>query len=183
MAAKRKTAGAAARKKTGAAKAANTARRAKPARKSTSRAKPKPRAQDAIALLKADHAEVDALFKKFEKGKDRMGAQEKGALARKICDALTIHAVIEEESFYPTVRPEIGDEDLMDEAEVEHQSLKELIAKIEAEGPSGEYFDAHVKVLGEYVKHHVKEEHEDMFPKVRKTDLDLKELGEKLRQR
>jgi hemerythrin superfamily protein len=138
---------------------------------------------NALVLLREDHSEVSAMFEKFEKRKDKMNSTQKQALVDEICAALTVHAQIEEEIFYPTVGPEIDDEDLMDEAVVEHQSLKELIAKIEQEGPEGEYFDAHVIVLGEYVKHHVKEEQNEMFKKVRATDIDLKELGARLKQR
>ena len=137
-------------------------------------------APSALVLLRQDHEEVLALFAKFEKRKTRMTPQQKSALAEEICTALTVHAQIEEEIFYPAVRLEIGDGDLMDEAEVEHASLKELIAKIEAEGPGEDYFDAHVIVLGAYVKHHVKEEQGEMFKKVRATDLDLEELGGRL---
>jgi hypothetical protein len=153
-------------------------------KKSSSRSSAKPvSGPNALTLLRQDHTEVSEMFEKFEKRKDKMNSAQKQALAEEICTALTIHAQIEEEIFYPTVRPEIDDDDLMDEADVEHQSLKELIAKIEAEGPEGEYFDAHVIVLGEYVKHHVKEEHNEMFKKVRATDIDLKELGARLQQR
>ena len=138
---------------------------------------------NALVLLRDDHKEVSEMFDKFEKRKDRMNADQKQKLVSEICLALTVHAQIEEEIFYPEVGPEIDDEDLMDEAEVEHQSLKELIAKIEEEGPDGELFDAHVKVLGEYVKHHVKEEQGEMFKKVRATDIELKELGARLKAR
>lgn len=138
---------------------------------------------NALTLLRNDHTEVSEMFEKFEKRKDKMTAKQKEALVDEICTALTVHAQIEEEIFYPAVRPEIDDEDMMDEAVVEHQSLKELIAKIEDEGSEGEYYDAHVKVLGEYVKHHVKEEQNEMFKKVRATDIDLKELGARLEQR
>ena len=141
------------------------------------------KAPNALVLLRDDHKEVSDMFEKYEKRKNRMDADQKQKLAGQICQALTVHAQIEEEIFYPEVRPEIDDEDLMDEAEVEHQSLKELIAKIEDEGPEGELFDAHVKVLGEYVKHHVKEEQSEMFKKVRATDIDLKELGARLKAR
>jgi hypothetical protein len=141
------------------------------------------RPPNALVLLRRDHEEVSAMFAKFEKRKDRMTSQQKAALAEEICTALSVHAQIEEEIFYPTVRHEIGDEDLMDEAEVEHGSLKELIAKIEGEGPAGDLFDAHVIVLGEYVKHHVKEEQGEMFKKVRATDLDLSELGGRMKAR
>jgi hemerythrin superfamily protein len=162
-----------------AAKRAKANGRARPSSGRSKTAQP----PNALALLRQDHAEVSALFEKFEKRKGRMTPQQKSALAEEICTALTVHAQIEEEIFYPAVRPQIGDEDLMDEAEVEHASLKELIAKIEAEGPGDDLFDAHVTVLGEYVKHHVKEEQSEMFKKVRASDLDLKELGGRLKAR
>jgi iron-sulfur cluster repair protein YtfE (RIC family) len=106
-------------------------------------------------------------------------------LARQICMELTVHAQIEEEIFYPAAREALGDEgeDLLNEAKVEHESLKELIAKIEGSGSDDELFDANVKVLGEYVKHHVKEEQNEIFPKCRKSDMDLKALGEELAER
>ena len=132
------------------------------------------RSPDALALLKADHDLVQDLFAKFEKARTD---KQKAALAEQICTELTIHAQIEEEIFYPAVREAIDEDDLMDEAEVEHASAKDLIAQIEDSKPGEEQFDAKVTVLGEYIKHHVKEEQSEMFPKVRKADLDLKELG------
>jgi len=137
---------------------------------------------DAISLLKADHEEVSAMFSKYEKTGSRKA--EKSDLATKICSALTVHAQIEEEILYPACREHVKDADeLLAEATVEHGSLKELIAKIEGGEPGSDEFDAEVKVLGEYVKHHVKEEHDELFPKVRKSDLDLNELGELLQTR
>ena len=129
---------------------------------------------DALALLKADHDLVEDLFEKFEKARTE---KQKTNLAEQICTELTIHAQIEEEIFYPAVRDAIGEDDLMDEADVEHAGAKDLIAQIEASAPGEAHFDAKVTVLGEYIKHHVKEEQTEMFPKVRKADLDLKELG------
>jgi hemerythrin superfamily protein len=136
--------------------------------------------RDAIALLRADHQLVQELFDKFEKAR---GEDRKSALAERICSELTVHAQIEEEIFYPAARDAIRDEDLIHEATVEHQSAKDLIAQIEASGPSDELFDAKVTVLGEYIKHHVKEEQNELFPQVRKTKLDLKALGERLMAR
>jgi hemerythrin superfamily protein len=145
-------------------------------------AKAAKRRHDAISLLKADHEEVSAMFSKYEKTGGRK--TEKADLAKKICSALTVHAQIEEEIFYPACREHLKDADeLLAEAKVEHGSLKELIGKIEDGEPGSEEYDAEVKVLGEYVKHHVKEEHEELFPKVRKSDLDLNELGELLQTR
>jgi hemerythrin superfamily protein len=121
-------------------------------------------ANDAIALLKADHKEVAEMLERFGTARST-----KEKLAHQICQSLTIHAQIEEEIFYPAAREALGDdgEDLLDEAKVEHQSLKELIAKIEG-GNDDDLFEANVKVLGEYVKHHVKEEENELFPNVRK---------------
>ena len=143
-------------------------------RKTASKSASRGQSQDALALLRADHQLVQELFDKFEKARTD---QQKATLAAQICAELTVHAQIEEEIFYPAVREAIDDEDLMDEAEVEHASAKDLIAQIENSEPGGEQFDAKVTVLGEYVKHHVKEEQSEMFPKIRKADLDLKELG------
>jgi hemerythrin superfamily protein len=136
--------------------------------------------RDAIALLRADHQLVQELFDRFEKTRAQ---DRKSALAEQICNELTVHAQIEEEIFYPAARDAIRDEDLIQEATVEHQSAKALIAQIEASDPSDELFDAKVKVLGEYVKHHVREEQNELFPQVRKTKLDLKDLGQRLMAR
>ena len=137
-------------------------------------AKSKEQSLDALALLKADHDFVEDLFDKF--GKARTDKQ-KDTLAEQICSELTIHAQIEEEIFYPAVREAIDEEDLLDEAEIEHASAKDLITQIKSSQAGDDKFDAKVAVLGEYIRHHVKEEQSEMFPKVRKTDLDLKELG------
>jgi len=135
---------------------------------------------DVLALLKADHDLVQGLFDKFDKAQTD---KQKAALAEQICTELTIHAQIEEEIFYPAVRDAIDEDDLMDEANVEHASVKDLIAQIMESKPGEDQFDAKVTVLGEYVKHHVEEEQSEMFPKVRKADLDLKELGSALSAR
>ncbi|MGZ8263384.1 MAG: hemerythrin domain-containing protein [Burkholderiales bacterium] len=147
-------------------------------KKSSSRRQSAPR--DALALLRADHQTVQALFDKYEKTR---AEDRKSAIAEQICNELSVHAQIEEEIFYPAIRKEIRDEDLIDEATVEHQSAKDLIAQIEAGDPGDVLFDAKVKVLGEYVKHHVREEQNELFPQVRKTKLDLKEIGERLMAR
>jgi hemerythrin HHE cation binding domain-containing protein len=151
------------------------ARKQPSARRSSSRV---PR--DALALLRADHQTVQGLFDKFEKAR---GDDRKNSLAQQICSELKVHAQIEEEIFYPAVRGAIRDEDLLDEATVEHQSAKDLIAQIESADAGDDLFDAKVTVLGEYIKHHVKEEQNEMFPQVRKTKLDLRELGERLMAR
>jgi hemerythrin-like domain-containing protein len=137
-------------------------------------------APDAIALLKEDHAKVSAMFEQYEKLGDKAEAK-KLALARKICNELKVHTQIEEEIFYPATRAALPKEDdLLDEAEVEHNGAKDLIRQLDSMKPGDDLFDAKVKVLGEYIKHHVKEEHTEMFPKVRKTQLDLRELGMRL---
>ena len=140
----------------------------------------KVQATDALALLKADHELVAGLFDKFDNAKSD---SQKYTLAQQICRELTIHAEVEEEIFYPAVRDAIDDDDLMDEAEVEHEGAEDLIAQIEEAQAGDDKFDARVKVLGEYVKHHVKEEESEMFPKVRKADLDLKALGSEMAAR
>ena len=136
---------------------------------------------DAVTLLKQDHREVSELLEKFESASDA----GKRSIAERICKALTLHAQIEEEIFYPAARNVLDakDLDLVDEADVEHASLKGLIARIERSAPSDDHYEALVAVLGEYVKHHVKEEEHELFPKIRKADLDLQVLGEQLAQR
>jgi hemerythrin superfamily protein len=139
---------------------------------------------DAIKLLTADHKEVKALFTAYDKlAKANGDDDEKKAIATQICTALTAHATVEEELFYPAAREVLPSEDLVDEATVEHATAKDLIAQLEGMEPSDDLYDAKVKVLGEYIDHHVKEEEEEMFPKVRKTKLDLKDLGERLQAR
>ncbi|HEX7966109.1 MAG TPA: hemerythrin domain-containing protein [Gammaproteobacteria bacterium] len=141
----------------------------------------KSRPSDAIELLKTDHKEATALFKKFFKA--RTAAQKKD-LVGEICLALSIHMRIEEEIFYPAVKQALGkdDKELVPEARVEHSSLKKLITEVEAAEPDEE-FDARVQVMCEYTSHHVKEEETKMFPKVRDTDVDLEALCQKLLQR
>lgn len=139
---------------------------------------------DAIQLLTADHAEVKKLFKSYEKlVKDEADTEEKRELAEQICMMLTVHAAIEEEIFYPSAREVLEEQDLIDEAAVEHASAKDLIAQIQDSEPDDELYDAKVKVLGEYIDHHVKEEQDEIFPKVKKAGLDLVALGEELSTR
>ena len=135
----------------------------------------------AISLLKKDHREVDAMFDEYEQlEKDA----EKLALFNKIALALKVHTAIEEEIFYPEERGDVED-DLMDEAYVEHDGAKKLIAEIEAMKPSDDFYDAKVKVLGEYIKHHVKEEEQPggMFSQAKKGDEDLDAMGERMAAR
>jgi hypothetical protein len=131
---------------------------------------------DAIALLKEDHARVKQAFKDFE-NMDHEDTAAMQQLVRLACEELKVHAAIEEEIFYPAVREAIEDEDLMNEAQIEHASAKQLIAQLESMKPSDPLYAATFTVLGEYVLHHVKEEESEMFPQVRKSKLDLDELG------
>ena len=120
-------------------------------------------------------------FKEYESLKSN---SKKKALVSKICTALSVHAQIEEEIFYPAFKLALKDKELVPEAAVEHATLKNLIAQIEGVEPDGEMFDAKVKVLSEYVKHHVKEEQNEIFPKAKEaSNLDLADLGEKLLER
>ncbi|KRB84737.1 hemerythrin [Noviherbaspirillum sp. Root189] len=138
-----------------------------------------------MKLLTEDHKKVSALFDEFEKMKKKGDDDEeaKQLIVETVCAELTIHAQIEEEIFYPAARDAIDDMDLLDEAEVEHASAKQLISELSAMQPGDELYDAKFTVLGEYVKHHVEEEEKEMFPKVKKSDLDLEELGAELEQR
>ena len=138
---------------------------------------------DAIAMLSADHKKVKKLFKDFEKLKESGSAEEKQDLVNEICVELSVHAQLEEEIFYPAVREAIDDDDLMDEAVIEHAGAKELIAQLEAADPSEQYYDAKVTVLGEEIDHHVEEEETEMFVKARKSKLDLSDLGREMAQR
>ena len=138
------------------------------------------KAQDATAMLRADHKLVSGLFAQYEK---TQSTSKKKQLVDKICTELSVHAQVEEEIFYPAVKEALDDHELVPEATVEHASLKALIAEVEGVEPDGEMFDAKIKVLSEYVKHHVKEEHSEMFPKAKATDLDMKELGAKIAAR
>jgi len=139
-----------------------------------------PKAQEATALLRADHKLVSVLFEQYESAK---AATKKKALIAQICTELTVHAQIEEEIFYPQVKAALKDKELVPEATVEHATLKDLIAQLEDGEPGDEMYDAKVKVLSEYVKHHVKEEQNEMFPKAKASKLDLYALGEEMLQR
>jgi hypothetical protein len=136
-------------------------------------------APDAIALLKADHRKVEELFAKFEAAK---GDGKKQALAEQICMELTVHTKIEEDVFYPACEGAV-EEDLLNEAYVEHDGAKVLIAEIEAGGPDDKFYDAKVKVLSEMIEHHVEEEEkrvEGMFSQARKAGLDMDSLGARM---
>jgi len=134
---------------------------------------------DAVAVLKADHRQVEEWFAQF--GKSRTNSR-KQQLAAQICAALTTHTRIEEEIFYPAFLAATADKDMHHEAVVEHDGAKELIAQIEAMRASDDYFEAKVTVLSEMIKHHVKEEEQPggMFAEAKKSNMDLKTLGEQL---
>ena len=138
--------------------------------------------QDATRLLSEDHRKVEGLFEQFEKaGGD--GRKEK--IAREICMELKVHAMIEEEIFYPALRGKI-EEDALDEAYVEHDGAKMLINEIEAGGPDDDFYDAKVKVLKEQIEHHVEEEEkirDNIFQQARAADVDLEALGERMAAR
>jgi hypothetical protein len=142
----------------------------------------KRKAPDAIDLLKQDHRKVEALFKQFKKLHESDDHQAADDIIETACAELQIHDKLETEIFYPAVRQQAEEEqvDLLDEAEVEHTSVRDLIQKIE-EGTEKRH--AHFTVLSEYVKHHVKEEEKEMFPKIKKLDLDLKALAERMQER
>ncbi|MDB5765103.1 MAG: hemerythrin protein [Herminiimonas sp.] len=135
---------------------------------------------DAISILTDDHKNVKKLFKDFEKMKDKGDVADKEALVDQICAELTVHAEVEEEVFYPAARKAIKDDDMLNEAEVEHAGAKDLIEQIQSMDSSDPMYDAKVTVLGEYIDHHVEEEEKEMFPKARKTKLDLEALGEQI---
>lgn len=137
-------------------------------------------AQDAIALLTDDHKKVKKLFKEFEKLADSDDVAQQEQLVEQICTELMVHAEIEEEIFYPAVRAAIDDDDMMNEAEVEHASAKDLIAQLQEMSSSDEMYSAKVTVLGEYIDHHVTEEEGEMFPKAKKAKLDLDAFGEQM---
>lgn len=136
--------------------------------------------QDAIALLRADHKLVSALFAEYEKAPS---TSKKKIIVSQICTELSIHAQVEEEIFYPAVKKALHDQEMIPEALVEHATLKGLISQVEGIEPNGEMFDAKIKVLSEYVKHHVKEEHNEMFPQAKSTKLDMIALGGRIAAR
>lgn len=136
--------------------------------------------KDATSLLKADHKLVDKLFLEYESTNSN---SKKKLIVEEICRELTIHAQVEEEIFYPAVQKALKDHELVPEATVEHSTLKDLIAQVKDVEPDGDMYDAKIKVLSEYVKHHVKEEESEMFPEAKSTKLDMNELGALMAER
>jgi len=138
---------------------------------------------DAVDFLKSQHREVEELFKQFDKLPEEGADEEKEPIVRTACEKLTVHATIEEEIFYPAAREVDDVAALLNEAEVEHGTAKDLIATLDSMDASDEMFSATFTVLSEYIKHHVKEEEGELFPKIKKSDLDLGALGQELAAR
>jgi len=145
---------------------------------------PKTRSKNASAIdmLKEDHAKVKKAFKEFE-NMDRSDTEACRQVVKTVCEDLKVHTTLEEEIFYPAVRAAIEDEDIMNEAAVEHETAKMLIEQLENTGPDDPQYFATFTVLGEYVMHHVKEEEGEMFPQAKKAELDLDALGEQMKAR
>ena len=135
---------------------------------------------DIIKLLKADHDKVKALFDEFEELKENGNNSKKDKIVKQICEELTLHALAEESIVYPAAREVIDDEELMDEADVEHAGAKELISQLQSMDPDDSHYDAKVIVLREYIEHHVKEEETTMFPKLAKSKIDGAEMAEEV---
>jgi hypothetical protein len=139
------------------------------------------RPDDAVSLLMADHRKVEDLFKQYEKAK--ANETKKQAIFLEINAELKVHMAIEEEIFYPASRPFVDEQDTVNEAEVEHGSAKALMQQLEAMSPSDDYYDAKVKVLSELIEHHVEEEETEYFPECRRSEMDLKAVGEEMKAR
>jgi hemerythrin-like domain-containing protein len=141
-------------------------------------------APDALGLLRADHDKVKALFRAFDALKGRQdGDRRKAELVDDICYELTLHSMLEEEIFYPALRAAIDDDELLDEADVEHAGARELIGQLEIMAPGDDHYDATVTVLGEEVAHHIDKEEGDLFEAARAAEVDLGDLGQQLAER
>ena len=134
---------------------------------------------DAIDLLKNDHDSIRDLFDRFKKAVDR---RAKTKIASQALNALKIHAVLEEEIFYPAVRQRVG-KDVMNKADEEHHVAKVLIAELEEMDGRGDHYDAKFNVLTENVLHHAKEEESEMLPKAQHLELDFAKLGQRMLRR
>jgi hypothetical protein len=178
MAGRKKRASKVKRRRSMPLKKSSPAKRSAPMKK-TRALRPRSDAPSAIALLTSDHREVDALFSQFE---NATSAARKQAIVQKICDALTVHATIEEDIFYPQAREALkrAGDDLLDEAEVEHEGIKWRIGLLRKMSPGDDLYDAEVKVLAEYVRHHVKEEERRLFIRLRLSDFDNAGVGEQM---
>ena len=140
-------------------------------------------AQGALDILKADHQRVSEALTRFERTRARASAAQKQDVVDRVCAELTLHATVEEEIFYPAVRraPDAGD--VIDEAGIEHSVIKQLVGELERMDPEDDLYDAKFKVLGEYVRHHVKEEENEIFPRAYKAEIDLQALGVRILER
>jgi hemerythrin superfamily protein len=135
---------------------------------------------DAIALLKEDHERVEAAFRQFEK-LDRHDIESCRRLVLQACEALKVHAVLEEELLYPALREVVDDEEALNEATVEHETANMLIEQLENMGADDPNYHATFTVLGEYVRHHIREEEAELLPQARKRNIDLNVLGTRMR--
>jgi selenocysteine-specific translation elongation factor len=141
-------------------------------------------ASDALGRLKADHDKVTALFREFNALKGKPGKDRRKAdLVDEICYELTLHSMLEEEIFYPVLRAAIDDDELLDEADIEHAGARELIGQLEIMAPGDDHYDATVTVLGEEVAHHIEKEEGELFELARAAGIDLDDLGEQLAAR
>jgi hemerythrin-like domain-containing protein len=164
-------------------KANRTAERKSSRSQTASRSKERQQAScNAFDVLEEDHREVEGWLDEFDELKDS-DEDRKADLAEKICFALKVHAQIEEEIFYPQAREASQDNDLIDEVLVEHSTVKNLIAEIEAMEVGEELHDAKIRVLGEMVRQHIKEEEEELFPELQSTKMDLDAVGKELGER
>lgn len=131
-------------------------------------------------MLREDHKKVKEIFDEFERAEEG-GA--KGRLVEKALLELTVHAILEEELFYPAVRREIGNEPILGEAEEEHHVAKLLIGELCAMKPSDSRFDAKFRVLAENVRRHIEKEEGKILPRIEQSDIDLESLGQEMRER
>lgn len=149
-------------------------------------ARPASGGRDALDILRADHARLKSMFRDFEQLRDDDEDDEdlrKAELVDDICYELTVHAMIEEEIFYPALRSASDVQDLMDEADIEHAGARELISQLEVMYPGDDHFDATVTVLGEEIAHHIDKEESAMFAAARAGGIDLHALGAQLAAR
>ena len=160
---------------------ANRSAERKSTRAQTANRKKDQQQVNAFDLLEQDHREVEEWFDEYDELKNNH-ENRKAELAEKICLALKVHAQLEEEIFYPRAREATKDDDLIDESLVEHATVKNLISEIEEMEAGEELYDAKIRVLGEMVKHHIREEEEELFPELQSAKMDLDELGKELAQ-
>jgi hemerythrin superfamily protein len=164
-------------------KANRTAERKSSRSQGASRNKERQQAsRNAFDVLEEDHREVEEWFDEYDELKDS-DEDRRAELAEKICLALKVHAQIEEEIFYPRAREAAKDDDLIDEAIVEHATVKNMIAEIEEMDVGEELYDAKIRVLGEMVKRHIREEEEELFPELQSAKMDLDAVGKELAER